>query len=164
MGEISPTQGGTIYICSFYRPPDGDSKPIEELKSALVALGLRDNRSDNIIIAGDFNFPSIVWEDGIGCAESCPTYGKGLNDFFLDVVTEFCLEQQVFENTRGNHTLDLVFSSEPHTITELITVPGMSDHEAVIFKVLTKLEKCKSEAHKTYQFHKANKEAITIEV
>ena len=163
-GKITPTQGEAIYICSFYRLPNGDDKPIEELKSALAVLGLRNNCSNNMIIAGDFNFPSIVWEDGIGHVESCPTYGRELNNVFLDVVMEFCLEQQVFENTRGNHILDLVLSSEPHTITELTTVPGMSDHEAVIFKILTKLQKCKSVPHKIYQFHKANKEAITIEV
>ena len=39
----------------------------------------------------------------------------------------------------------------------------MSDHEAVIFEVLTKLGRHNSQSSKVYQFHKADKEAIVVE-
>ena len=39
----------------------------------------------------------------------------------------------------------------------------MSDHEAVIFEVLTKLCRHISQLRKVYQFHKADKEAIIME-
>ena len=33
---------------------------------------------------------------------------------FLDLVNEFGLEQQMYECTRENHVLDLVFASQPN--------------------------------------------------
>ena len=162
--KITPIYGETLFICSFYRPPDGNIKPVEDLKSTLLSLGLATNCNNNIIIAGDFNFPSIVWDDGIGYVEPNPTYGREINSLFLDIINEFGLEQQVNEYTRGNHILDIVLSSQPHTISNVSTVPGMSDHEAVSFEVLIKLGRYKLEPRKIYQFHKANKEVIIAEV
>ena len=70
------------------------------------------NTSD-IILAGDFNLPSITWEDGIGQIGVNPIYGREVNSMFLDLVNEFGLEQQMYECTRKNHVLDLVFASVP---------------------------------------------------
>ena len=39
----------------------------------------------------------------------------------------------------------------------------MSDHEAVIFEVLTKLYRHNLQPRKIYQFHNADKEAILVE-
>lgn len=163
-GKISPIYGETLFICSFYRPPGGDIRTMEEFKSAFLSLGLAVNLNSNVIIAGDFNFPSIVWEDGIGYTEANPTYGTEINSIFLDIINEFGLEQQVSEHTRGNHTLDIVLSSQPHTINSVTTIPGMSDHEAVLFDVLTKLKRHRLEPRKIYQYHKADKEVIIAEV
>ena len=41
-----------------------------------------------------------------------PVYGREVNSMFLDIVNEFGLEQQVYECTRENHTLDLLFVSQ----------------------------------------------------
>ena len=59
---------------------------------------------------------------------------------FLDTVNEFGLEQQVYECTRGNQILDLAFASQPNVINNIFTIPGMSDHDAISFEVLTSLE------------------------
>ena len=88
--------------------------PMEELKPALLSKGLTNN---NIVIAGDFNFPSVVWEDGNGCIESNPIHG----------INEFGLEQQVNEYT-----------------SNVTVIPGMSDHEAVSFIILTSLDNTNS--------------------
>ena len=53
-----------IYICSFYRPPNNLTDPITNLGASLNKISIH---NPDIIIAGDFNFPSIEWEEGIGC-------------------------------------------------------------------------------------------------
>ena len=45
------------------------------------------------------------------------------------------LEQFVTQVTRNNHTLDLVFTTHPDLINDINVVPGISDHEAITFKI-----------------------------
>ena len=78
--KISPVHGEPISICSFYRPPDSNVNPINDLK---IVLGMMTN-INNIILAGDFNLPSITWEDGIGQIGVNPIYGREVNSMFLD--------------------------------------------------------------------------------
>ena len=110
--NIFPVHGEPISICSFYRPPDNNGNPMEDLKTALSMV----TNVNNIILAGDFNLPSIIWKDGIGQIGVNPVYGREVNSMFLDIVNEFGLEQQVYECTRENHILDLVFVSQPNPI------------------------------------------------
>ena len=60
--KVSPVHGEPISICSFYRPPDNNVNPMEDLKTVLTMV----TNVNNIILAGDFNLPSIIWKDGIG--------------------------------------------------------------------------------------------------
>ena len=105
---------------------------MEEFKVFLSSFSQPKNFK-NISIAGDFNFSSIIWEYGVGSVERNPAYGREINNTFLDTINEFGLEQQVRERTRGSHILDIVLSSQPHTIKYVTVTPGMSDHEAVIY-------------------------------
>ena len=93
----------------------------------------RKNPNCDIIVAGDFNFPSIEWNDGQGTILPNPTYGHNLNEVFLDTINNHNLEQFVNSPTRQSNVLDLVFTSTPSLIREPHTAPGMSDHEIVIF-------------------------------
>jgi len=79
---------------------------------------------------------------------------------FLDTVNEFRLEQQVGESTRENHILDLVFVPQPSAIDKIYTIPGMSDHHAISFEVVTSLEKFKLKERKVFQYHKADEHRI----
>ena len=84
-----------------------------------------------IILAGDFNLPSISWIDGTGQVNTDPSYGTDVNQLLLESVNEFGLEQLVTEPTRRGNILDLIFSSHPDSIKNVEVIPGMSDHEAV---------------------------------
>ena len=79
---------------------------------------------------------------------------------FIDTVNEFGLEQQVYECTRGNHILDVVFASQPNVINNIFTILRMSDHDAISFEVLTSLEKHKLQKRKIFQYYKADKDGI----
>ena len=60
---------------------------------------------------------------------------------FLEFLNDFGMEQLVGEPTRNNNLLDLILSTEPSIITNVTTVPGISDHEAVIFQLKICVEK-----------------------
>ena len=63
-----------------------------------------------------------------------PTYGTKLNNLFVDIINDAGLEQFVTFPTRQENVLDLVFSTYSN-ISDISTIPGMSDHEAVVFCV-----------------------------
>ena len=64
--KIFPIHGKPICICSFYRPPNSNIDTMEVLQTALSMT----TNLNNIILAGDSNLPSIIWEDGIGRIEA----------------------------------------------------------------------------------------------
>ena len=109
-----------LYICSYYWPPHSDLQSILELNE-LIAKLIRRHQSCDFIIAGDFNLPSIEWNDGQGTILPNPTYGHNLNEVFIDTINNHNLEQFVNSSTRQNHILDLVFASIPSLIKDLHT-------------------------------------------
>ena len=146
-----------IYICSFYRPPNKLTEPVTNLRSKISA------HNPYIIIAGYFNFPSIKWEDGIGCIQSSPTYGSEVNYPFTEVINDSGLEQLVTQTTRSNHLLDLVFTMHPDLISDVNFVPGISDHEAVTFKIKLSFSiyiPSAKHLRKVYHYHSANTNRI----
>ena len=112
--EIYPVSNESCFVCSFYRPPDALSSPIISLKEALQHISRTKGNQTNIILAGDFNFPSIEWSNGIGHVKPGPTYGAEVNNLFVDVINDFSLEQQVFEPTRNENVLNLVLTTSPY--------------------------------------------------
>ena len=86
-------------ICSYYRPPQSDLQPILELGES-IDMVKRKNLNRDIIVTGDFNFPSIEWNKGQGTILPNPTYGHNLNEVFLDTIDNHNLEQFVNLPTR----------------------------------------------------------------
>ena len=121
-----------IYLCSFYRPPSNNAIPITALNNSLSDIFQNETlQSPQIILAGDFNLPSISWIDGTGQVNPNPTYGTDVNQLLLESVNEFRLEQLVTKPTHRGNILDLIFSCYPGSIKNVEVIPGMSDHEAV---------------------------------
>ena len=117
------------------------------------------------MLAGDFNFPDIYWENGVGCIRTNPAYGYESNELFLDLFNDFALEQQVKQPTRGTRILDLVLSLQPQLVSNVSVIPGMSDHEAVTFQLNLSMSKLHSDHYrKVYQYHKANQLSIKEEM
>ena len=155
--KIDISKRNPIFICSFYRPPKNLLQPLVKLHESLSEL-LNSNVSPPcIILAGDFNLPSIYWSDGSGQLQSNPVYEHEINSLFLDVISDCgCLEQFVTSPTRGSNTLDLTFSSQS-IISDTSIVPGMLDHEAVLFTVHLKAKILHTKLdHKIFLYHKGN--------
>ena len=84
------------------------------------------------MLTGDFNLPDILWTENGGEMESSPSYGNPVNSAFLEMLDDFNLSQLVMEPT---HVLDLLLTSHPSIISDISIIPGMSDHEAITFKI-----------------------------
>ena len=87
-------------------------------------------RADGLLVMGDFNFPSIDWEEGTVNAAEDSEAAK-----FFDTTQDLFLYQNVSFPTRFREgcnpsRLDLVFSSEEHAVVDIIEGDplGKSDH------------------------------------
>ena len=128
--ELNRRKGKKFRIGLVYRPPD----QTRELDNELNCF-VKDIVSDSdCVILGDFNFPEIRWDDGIG---------MGGNAEFLDTIEDNFLTQLVEDPTRGNNILDLVFVSDRNLIDNLAVGEniGESDHNIIRFDLITNSKK-----------------------
>ena len=155
-----------MYLCSFYRPPNNDAAAIAALNTFLSDIFHKDSsKSPQILLAGDFNLPSISWTDGIGQINPNPTYGTNVNQLLLESINEFGLDQMVTEPTRGENTLDLIFSSHPESTSNIKVIPGISDHEAVYceLKLTNRLESDNIE-HPVFLYNRGNMTQLKTDI
>ena len=88
----------------MYRPPNNNPTPLEALAEDLEKLTSSDNLPI-IILAGDFNLPSIDWStDNI---KPGPRYGKEVNEKMMEIYQNNCLHQLIDTPTHGDNILDL---------------------------------------------------------
>ena len=121
-----------LLICCCYRPPNAEKIWLDKFNSILADLS---SRHDNIIICGDFNFPKVNWQSPaktFGADEI--SFTEQLNDFYLTQLNTLA--------TRGVNILDLVISSVPNQINNIIWLnpenSGLfTDHSVIIFDLKT---------------------------
>jgi hypothetical protein len=119
----STTRMGVVY-----RPPRPDAEYAQALRRDMDAA-TEGSRPGNLLIVGDFNFPSIDWA-------TPSSTGGPLPREFLYACLDNDLYQNVTEPTRGNNILDLVFSNEPHLVQKLEVLPAMaSDHGVIAIEI-----------------------------
>ena len=58
--KLTPLNQSPIHICAFYRPPNADSHPIEQLRLSITNLLNQSDTPPHILLMGDFNFPGIT--------------------------------------------------------------------------------------------------------
>ena len=148
-----------LYISSFYRAPDSDIEKTQELRSSLDKLCADRNETlPNMVVAGDFNLPSINWSNL--SAKPNPQYGKQINEEMINIVKDHSLHQTVTEHTRCENILDLMLTTYPSQLEDVKTIPGMSDHSAVSANINLKPLKAKKLPRKVYVFKKADSTKI----
>ena len=121
-------------IINMYRPPDTD-KHENAFEEALIKLEdlLSKSETNNIILTGDFNFPTIQWsqDDEMNitiASKNIPKQAKSL----LNILNDFSLLQCISKPTRGHNILDLVFTNNQQMINEVkITDTIHSDHRLI---------------------------------
>ena len=123
----------------IYRPPDTTfnifTSIIQELKNILECIKPPE---PNIIITGDFNFPFIKWirEPCNGCRweyiTSATTDEKSQFINLMLLLDKFNIIQSIEEPTRGNNTLDLVFTNNIDMFIDIgVTESLLSDHNII---------------------------------
>ena len=84
---------------------------------------------NEVMICGDFNHRTINWE-------LLHSEEKGRR--FLELSMDCFVTQHVREPTRGENTLDLVLTINPHIVDKVVVSEpfGSNDHNIVEFKIL----------------------------
>lgn len=142
--KLTTPDRGTMALGCFYRPPGATNETIKSLDSVLASLP-----DDRIILAGDFNLPSLKWDGAI------PPSGN--SSAFYDVINTYGLEQYVLSPTRGTNILDLILCNDPSVVRCVSVLPGISDHNIVSAKfILPQLVPASCDVKKVYMYNRAN--------
>ena len=146
----------TLYISSFYRPPNSSTEILDHLDDSLNNVFLRVPNHPNIIMGGDFNLGDIDWNQETPSTTN-PTTASQHNKF-MHILDDYSLSQHVKVPTRPafEKTLDLLLSTYPNSVSHVFMSSGLSDHLAVIFEINLKPLRSTKPPHKAYIYKKAN--------
>ena len=117
----------SLLVSSFYRPPKSGDALITDYLSDIKDL--RDQHKNAIFyIGGDFNLPDIQWPEGIITGNAYP---HKLSEDIIGGSEDLGLDQMVQCQTRGDNTLDLLFTTHPSLVEKIKPLPplGRSDHD-----------------------------------
>ena len=89
IAEIILKHNKKITLVVFYRPPNSDLYPLEELQRILGEVS-----TSELIVVGDFNITEIDWSNASTSTISA------LPNLLLDIVHDNFLSQMIFEPTR----------------------------------------------------------------
>ena len=84
-----------LYICSYYKPQEGDGDNQDQFEESLGQLGIVNS---HVLIAGDMNFPGYDWASN--CLKPNCNY-PSLTYQFADLLDDLGLTQLVTTPTRG---------------------------------------------------------------
>ena len=145
-------KSGKLYLSSFYRPPCAGNNPLTQLQDSIGELQSISPRSHtSFIICGDFNLPDIDWDTTTARIGSPQ---KALHENFLNILQETGSVNLQTSVTRPSsmNILDLVVTSNPNIITDVQVVPGMSDHDIVLFQINMSPKIQRKPPHRIYKY------------
>ena len=148
-----------IILGAFYTPPNSTPSVWEDLSECLIQI--RQRFPTTMIILGDFNCPGVDWVSGsLVDSYVTATFRKSL----IALAHNSMLEQVVIRPTRGNNILDLCFTTHPDYIEQCATVPGFSDHDAVIVDLTNLRTSHNKHERKIYLYNRANWDVVRDEI
>ena len=111
----------SILLGVVYRPPNYH----QDMQLCDILRAAARKTATYVFIAGDFNYPEIDWETF--------RWPQSANDF-LELVLDSNWSQVVTSPTRGDNTLDLIFTTTPETVISVTTEEplGDSDHAMIV--------------------------------
>lgn len=140
-------------IC--YRPPDSHTSFCSLLTRALTTV--KEKFPDApLFLFGDFNYPSISWPL-LSTPNTSPTSDPNQ---FIQLTLDFNLHQVISCPTRGNHTLDLLLTTNPDDVTSVTVLPNFSDHSFLHICLSLPLRKKSPEYKKITDYKRGNYDAI----
>ena len=120
-----------LIVCSCYRPLHSNEAWLTEFSNLLADIR---NNYDDVILAGDFNLPNIIWHSDTDVTN------EGTSCEFLEILKDYYLTQVNSIPTRGNNILDLIITSFPDKVKVRETLsPEISgivtDHDVISFEI-----------------------------
>ena len=116
-----------LHVCCYYRPDVNDEHSLDQFE---IALNRLKNQTQNVIIAGDFNFPGWIWNNNeTENYIKTNTTNRPLHERFGELLHDFGLTQLVTKPTRGDNILDLILTNNPSIVNKTEILPGISDHD-----------------------------------
>ena len=144
--EINMTNARKIIVDSYYRSPNDTGYALDQLNTSLDRINK--NSKSTVILGGDFNLDHINW--------SIPSTTPGKPDIksheqLLDIMNDHSLEQMVTKPTRGDRTLDLIFTNSLSSVNKVETMPptGNADHDIVYAEFSLTLKRKKKPTRKS---------------
>ena len=160
--EIKLVAGDKLVFYCCYRSPSSSDENNRQLNEIVGSLS--DGSHSHVLAVGDFNYPSINWDN---CSTSQAE--DSTDEKFLDAVRSSFLYQHVNSHTRERagqnpSLLDLVFTNEEDMVSDLQHLPplGSSDHHVLSFKFHCYLDYATPVDR--FNFHKGDYEAMRKEL
>ena len=142
----------TLHLFLLYRPPHTTRDHDQDLYRLLTDL-LHD---ETALLLGDFNC-RVDWSR---------QDSEGEGGRLIDFANDNFLTQMVRTPTRGNSTLDLIFTTDVDLVSEVSVGEclGTSDHQAVSFTVAVRVEKEQISHRRMLNLRRADFERFTTEL
>ena len=139
-----------LFVGCFYMP-HRNLNNLNELQKSLKNINTRENR--HIILCGDFNCPDINWETlQVPPCSSQRNVQQKLTE--ISIINN--LTQIHHDTTRYTNTIDVIFTTNPSLIKSSVSVPGISDHHAILVDSLIRPIITNTKKRKVYAFAKEN--------
>ena len=120
---------------------------MEQFSDSFYCVFESSNHHPNITAAGDFILGDIDWSAEVPFANDSVLPPSALhNRLHVKCVTR---------PTSGK-TLHLLFSSYPNVISDVHTIPGMSDHLAILFQINVKASRPFKPPHKIFDYKRVD--------
>jgi hypothetical protein len=148
-----------LLLGCFYMP-HRSQKDLAELNKTLQLI-TGDRKRQQVLLAGDFNCPDVDWSTA-SVAPSAPDRQVQLE--LIDISTAAQLTQVHDQPTRGNNILDLIFTSNSSLAKSSTSIPGISDHHAVVADFDTHPQRTKEKPRHHYLYSKAKWEELNTEI
>ena len=145
-----------IIVGSFYYPPSSSTSILDALENTISDIR-NSHPTARILLGGDFNASGIEWQHKSLEESYVPV---PFREKLLSIAEDFHFEQLVTTPTRGANILDLFFASHPDLVTSYETIPGISDHNAIVAEVSTHVKLIKKQPREIFLYHKANWDLI----
>ena len=148
--KVKLPQNKDLYIGNFYMPHRnmGDMRELDRSLQQLFGTPC----PKSTLLVGDFNCPDINWSNQ-HVRDDAPD--KAVQQALIDL-TSANLTQIHESPTRENNMLDLVFTTNPTLVKSSISVPGLSDHEAIVTDIDIKPVYSRQQRRKIYKYSQAN--------
>ncbi len=143
--HILHTDRGPISISLWYRPPNkGEVDTIRSLSPEITHFA---KDVSGHVIVGDLNVHETSW---LRFSDGSSPEGRELHGF----CRERGLDERVRKPTRGENLLDLVLA-DLGSLVKARVIPGISDHEAVLFSLDFPLPEVKAQRRQVFQYSRA---------